>query len=170
MPSLEGNAFAKHCNVWPYVRESAHLVLLRAMKDRVYWLAAAIVNGIATACEGGFDSKAWQCAVLGYASMEDCKLDLNLMAEVAAIGREAFATTRVAAAMDQKVVMHKAWADATRQCRYYLAARMAFARSNSLALAPDGARFPGREKLITAAMNLDTNACAWAPPQAIREA
>ena len=170
MPSLEGNAFAKHCNVWPYVRESAHLVLLRAMKDRVYWLAAAIVNGIATACEGGFDSTAWPCEALGNASMEDCKLDPNLRAEVAAIGRQAFATTRVAAAMDQKVGMHKAWADATKQCRYYLAARTAFARSNSLSLATDGARFSGGGRLITAAMKLYTNACAWALPQAIREA
>jgi hypothetical protein len=137
------------------------------MKSRVPWLAAAIVNGIALSIEDGFDQKAWPCEALGNADMDSSKMDPNLRAEVAAIGRQAYATTRVAAAMNQQVGMHRSWADAAKQYRYYLATRRAFCTANTLALASDGARFSGRERLIAAAMNLDSNICAWAPPQAI---
>jgi len=63
--------------------------------------------------------------------------------------------------------MHRSSADAAKQYRYFLATRRAFCTATTVALASEGARFSGRERLITAAMNLDTSICAWAPPQAI---
>jgi len=166
-PNLGCHSFAKDNRLWPHEPEPAFLVIHRAMKSRVPWLAAAIVNGIALSIEDGFDQKAWPCEALGNADMDSSKMDPNLRAEVAAIGRQAYATTRVAAAMKQQVGMHRSWADAAKQYRYFLATRRAFCTATTVALASDGARFSGRERLITAAMNLDTNICAWAPPQAI---
>ena len=149
-PSLGCHSFAKESRLWPHEPEPAFLVIHRAMKSRVPWLAAAIVNGIALSIEDGFDEKAWPCEALGNADMDNSKVDPNLRAEVAAIGRQAYATTRVAAAMNQQVCS-TGW----------LHAVVSALRLVTLALASDGARFPGMERLImTAAMNLDTSICA----------